>query len=162
MREDARDDTFNELSFMRRNPISGLETSVITLGLESPSQHPAGDGLIALIYPKEAVLSVMSPPTPTIQDDAGQTLGPRRIRGNEERAREAIQKAYATECCRLSWNAQRRRYYLYHPGIAACGEAYLVDIQGEVGFDNVGAKGTIKVCRLLNARIESYLIRLFG
>lgn len=148
MREDAADDTFNELSFLRRNPLSGLETSVITLGLESPSQgmRPAEDGLITLIYPKEAVLSAMSPPTPIFQDEAGRALGPRRIRGNEERAREAIQKAYATECCRLSWNAQRKRYYLYHPGVAACGDAYLVDIQGEVGFDSVGAKGTIKVC----------------
>lgn len=151
MREDATDDTFNELSFLRRNPLSGLETSVITLGLESPSKgmYPAEDGLITLVYPKEAVLSAMSPPTPIFQDEAGRTPGPRRIRGNEERAREAIQKAYATECCRLSWNAQRKRYYLYHPGVAACGDAYLVDIQGEVGFDNVGAKGSIKVCRPL-------------
>lgn len=148
MREGPGDDDFNELSFLRRDPISGLETSVITLGLESPSQriYPTGDGLITLIYPKEAVLSAMSPSTPVIRDDDGKIISPRRIRGNEERTREAIQKAYATECCRLSWNPERSRYYLYHPGIGVCGDAYLVDIEGEVGFDNVGAKGTIKVC----------------
>lgn len=144
MREDPTDDTFNELSFLRRDPSSGLETSVITLGLESPSDPASGDGLITLIYPKEAVLSAMTPTTPTRDDATGRSL---RIRGNEERAREAIQKAYATECCRLNWDAQRRRFYLYHPGVADFGDAYLVDIQGDVGFDAVGgATGSIKVC----------------
>lgn len=148
MRENPEYDTFNELSFLRRDPISGLDTSVITLGLESPLTGipPTGDGLIALIYPKAAVLSAMSPITPIFQDNSSEVLNPRRIRGNEEKAQEAIQKAYATECCRLSWDAQRRRYYLYHPGVADGGDAYLVDIEGEVGFDHLEANGTIKVC----------------
>lgn len=142
MREDPTDNTFNELSFLRRDPSSGLETSVITLNLDPPSHPEDGDGLIALIYPKEAVLSAMTPATP-IRDDAGRTL---RIRGSGEKAREAIQKAYATECCRLSWDEDRRRYYLYHPGVADFGDAYLVDIQGDTGFDAVGgATGSIKV-----------------
>lgn len=143
MREDPTDNTYNELSFLRRDPSSGFETSVITLSLEPPSHLEGGDGLITLIYPKEAVLSAMTPTTP-IRDDAGRTL---RTRGSGEKAREAIQKAYATECCRLSWDADRRRYYLYHPGVADFGDAYLVDIQGDIGFDAVGgATGSIKVC----------------
>lgn len=143
MRSDPTDSTFNELSFLRRDPSSGLESSVITLSLEQPSHADSdGDGLITLIYPKEAVLSAMTPATP-IRDDAGRTL---RIRGSGEKAREAIQKAYATECCRLSWDEGRQRYYLYHPGVADFGDAYLVDIQGDIGFDAVGgATGSIKV-----------------
>lgn len=145
MRENPGDDAFNELSFLRRDPISGLDTSVITLGLEPPSRRtsPAGDGLVALIYPKEAVLSAMYSITPT--QDKSETLNRRKTRDNEERAREAIQRAYATECCRLGWSVNRRRYYLYHPGVADGGDAYLVEIEGEVGFDRVGANGTIKV-----------------
>lgn len=159
MRENPSDDTFSELSLLRRDPVTGLDTSVITLGLEPPSRRisPAGDGLITLIYPKEAVLSAMSPKTPTIPDKAEQLLGPRKKRGDEERAREAIQKAYATECCRLSWNAARRRYYLYHPGIGNGGDAYLVQIEGEVGFDNLGAKGCIK---LINVDSSETLVEL--
>lgn len=146
-RENPADDTFSELSLLRRDPTTGLDSSVVTLGLEPPSRRisPAGDGLITLIYPKEAVLSAMAPSTPAISEKAQQILGPRRGRGDEERAREAIQKAYTTECCRLSWNAQRRRYYLYHPGVGNGGDAYLVEIEGEVGFDNLGAKGSIKL-----------------
>ncbi|KAH8153018.1 uncharacterized protein LAJ45_02605 [Morchella importuna] len=159
MRENPSDDTFSELSLLRRDPVTGLDTSVITLGLEPPSRRisPAGDGLITLIYPKEAVLSAMSPKTPTVPAKADQLLGPRRKRGDEERAREAIQKAYATECCRLSWNAARRRYYLYHPGIGNGGDAYLVQIEGEVGFDNLGAKGCIK---LINVDTNETLVEL--
>lgn len=104
-----------------------MSTSVITLGLESPSRRisPAGDGLVTLIYPKQAVLSAMSPTT--VSPSA------------------AIQKAYSTQCCRLAWSAPRGRYYLYHPGVAESGDAYLVEISGEVGFDHLGARGSIKL-----------------
>jgi len=160
MRATTQDETFNELTLIRRDPTTGMDISVITLGLEPPSRRisPAGDGLITLIYPKEAVLSAMSPSTPLTRD--GNTgflaIGP-QSKTQETRAKEAIQKAYTTECCRLSWNAQRRRYYLYHPGVAEGGDAYLVDIAGEVGFDHLGAKGNIK---LINVDTNETIVEL--
>ncbi|RPA92382.1 hypothetical protein L873DRAFT_195931 [Choiromyces venosus 120613-1] len=160
MRETPQDETFNELTLLRRDPAAGMDISVITLGLEPPSRRisPAGDGLITLIYPKEAVLSAMSPSTPLIRDgNTGELIMSPQSKTQEARAKEAIQKAYATECCRLSWNAQRRRYYLYHPGVADGGDAYLVEITGEVGFDHLGAKGSIK---LINVDTNETMVEL--
>lgn len=160
MRETTQDETFNELTLLRRDPTTGMDISVITLGLEPPSRRisPAGDGLITLIYPKEAVLSAMSPSTPLTRDgNPGFLSMAPQSKTQEARAKAAIQKAYTTECCRLSWNAQRRRYYLYHPGVAEGGDAYLVDITGEVGFDHLGAKGNIK---LINVDTNETIVEL--
>jgi hypothetical protein len=33
----------------------------------------------------------------------------------------------------------------YHPGIAESGDACLVEISGDVGFDHLGARGSIKL-----------------
>jgi len=160
MRETSQDESFNELTLVRRDPTTGMDISVITFGLEPPSRRisPAGDGLITLIYPKEAVLSAMSPSTPLTRDgNTGLLSMVAQSKTQQVRAKEAIQKAYATECCRLSWNAHRRRYYLYHPGVAEGGDAYLVDITGEVGFDHLGAKGSIK---LINVDTNETMVEL--
>ncbi|CUS11121.1 unnamed protein product, partial [Tuber aestivum] len=130
------------------NPMTGVDLSVITLGLEPPSRRisPAGDGLIALIYPKEAVLSAMSSSTPLAGcGNTGVLVVGTQSKTQEARTKETIQKAYATEYCRLSWNARRRRYCPYHPGVVEGGDAYLVEITGEVGFDHLGAGGSIKL-----------------
>lgn len=52
-------------------------------------------------------------------------------------AREAVERAAETECCRLSWDEARGRYYLYHPGIGHGGEVYLV-IVDDGNFENSG------------------------
>ncbi|KAG0136149.1 hypothetical protein HOY82DRAFT_599701 [Tuber indicum] len=160
MRETPQDETFNELTLLRRNPMTGVDLSVIILGLEPPSRRisPTGYGLITLIYPKEAVLSAMSPSTPLTGDhNAGTFIIDPRSKSQETRAKEDIQRAYTTECCRLSWNAQRQRYYLYHPGVAEGGDAYPVEITGGVGFDHPGATGSIK---LINVDANETIVEL--
>ncbi|PWW76376.1 hypothetical protein C7212DRAFT_363227 [Tuber magnatum] len=160
MRETPQAETFNELTLLRRDPVTSMDLSVIILGLEPPSRRisPADDGPITLIYPKEAVLSAMSPSTPLTGDHntGALTMDP-RPKLQEARAKEAIQRAYATEFCRLAWNAQRRRCYLYHPGVAEGGDAYLVEITGGVGFDHPGARGSIK---LINVDTNETIVEL--
>lgn len=165
---------FNDLLILRRNPVTHKDTSVLTMGLnphaakshrrrlatavngasqqqQSPTQ---GDELITLIYPKQAVMMAIDSSSIHVDDKTGRIVG-----GDAQTmAREAVERAAETECCRLSWDVTRDRYYLYHPGIGHGGEVYLVIIDDGnhtrskltepsygVGFDIPGTKGSIKL-----------------
>ena len=164
---------FNDLLILRRNPVTHKDTSVLTMGLnphaakshrrrlaiaangtsqlQSPTQ---GDELITLIYPKQAAMMAIDSSSIHVDDKTGRIVG-----GDAQTmAREAVERAAETECCRLSWDVTRDRYYLYHPGIGHGGEVYLVIIDDGnytkpktaepspgVGFDIPGTKGSIKL-----------------
>ena len=162
---------FNDVLILRRNPVTHKDTSVLTMGLNphaakahrqrlaiaahgqqqqiSPTQ---GDELITLIYPKQAAMMAIDSSAIHVDDKTGRIVG-----GDAQTmAREAVERAAETECCRLSWDVARDRYYLYHPGVGRGGEVYLVIIDDEnytqprstkpaVGFDIPGAKGSIKL-----------------
>ncbi|KAF8460507.1 hypothetical protein BDZ91DRAFT_798799 [Kalaharituber pfeilii] len=165
---------FNDLLILRRNPVTHKDTSVLTMGLNphSATAHrqrlilaangqsqtpstPQGDELITLIYPKQAAMMAIDSSAIHVDDKTGRIVG-----GDAQTmAREAVERAAETECCRLSWDAVRDRYYLYHPGIGLGGEVYLVIIDDGnysqskkvtepspgVGFDVYGTKGSIKL-----------------
>lgn len=160
---------FNDLLILRRNPVTDKDTSVLTMGLNphaakayrrrlaaGPSQQQSpiqGDELITLIYPKQAAMMAIDSSAIHVDDKTGRIVG-----GDAQTmAREAVERAAETECCRLSWDMSKDRYYLYHPGVGHGGEVYLVIIddgthtkpQNEqnpgVGFDIPGAKGSIKL-----------------
>ncbi|KAI5795333.1 hypothetical protein DFH27DRAFT_526532 [Peziza echinospora] len=167
---------FNDLLIMRRNPVTNKDTSVLTMGLNphaatshrrrailaasgqpkqiSPTQ---GDELITLIYPKQAAMMAIDSSSIHVDERTGRIVG-----GDAQTmAREAVERAAETECCRLSWDVARDRYYLYHPGVGNGGEVYLIIIDGgnysrnpekggeasqSVGFDVPGgSKGSIKL-----------------
>lgn len=158
---------FNDLVILRRNPVTHTDTSVLTMALNSQpakaqqdfvangqSQSPhnkspaQGDEIITLIFPKQAVMMALDSSANHVNDENAQTL-----------AREAVKRAAETECCRLSWDEARGRYYLYHPGIGHGGEVYLVVVDDGnftdsdkpakrspgAGLGVPGAKGSIKL-----------------
>ena len=164
---------FNDLLILRRNPVTHKDTSVLTMGLNphaakshrrrlgiatneaSRQQSPTqGDELITLIYPKQAAMMAIDSSSIHVDDKTGRIVG-----GDAQTmAREAVERAAETECCRLSWDVTRDRYYLYHPGIGHGGEVYLVIIDDGnytrpkstepspgIGFDMPGTKGSIKL-----------------
>ncbi|KAF8429677.1 hypothetical protein EV426DRAFT_131053 [Tirmania nivea] len=164
---------FNDLLILRRNPVTHKDTSVLTMGLNphaakshrrrldiaangaSKQQSPTqGDELITLIYPKQAAMMAIDSSSIHVDDKTGRIVG-----GDAQTmAREAVERAAETECCRLSWDVTRDRYYLYHPGIGHGGEVYLVIIDDGnytrsksaepspgVGFDMPGTRGSIKL-----------------
>jgi len=163
---------FNDLLILRRNPVTHKDTSVLTMGLNphaakshrrrlaavnraSSQQSPTqGDELITLIYPKQAAMMAIDSSSIHVDDKTGRIVG-----GDAQTmAREAVERAAETECCRLSWDVTRDRYYLYHPGVGHGGEVYLVIIDDGnytrsktaepspgVGFDIPGTKGSIKL-----------------
>lgn len=117
--------TYNELTLTRRSPLLGEETKVLNMQL--PPRLPE-DGLLTMIYPKRAVLAALA-------------------RAPSQHPRDAIRAAADTECCKLIYSSARSRYELQHPAVATRnGEAVLVvKMQGTVGFDHLGAKGSIKL-----------------
>ena len=164
---------FNDIVIMRRNPVTHTDTSVLIMALnpqaattqqhfaaaskqsQPPNQSPTqGDELITLIFPKQAVMMALDSSANHVDENGrhdgeyAQTL-----------AREAVGRAAETECCKLSWDEARGRYYLYHPGIGHGGEVYLVIVDDGnpansekpakrspgAGFGVPGAKGSIKL-----------------
>lgn len=160
---------FNDLLILRRNPVTHKDTSVLTMGLNphaakshrhrlahghTKQSTTQGDELITLIYPKQAAMMAIDSSAIHVDDKTGRIVG-----GDAQTmAREAVERAAETECCRLSWDVTRDRYYLYHPGIGQGGEVYLIIIDDGnyskskttepspgVGFEIPAAKGSIKL-----------------
>jgi hypothetical protein len=77
----------------------------------------------------------------------------------ETLAREAVRKAAEKECCKLFWDSEKERYYLFHPGLnKGKGQSFSIRIDGEIGFDVNSARGTVQ---LLNpAKEDSPLVSL--
>ncbi|KAL7272490.1 hypothetical protein RUND412_004699 [Rhizina undulata] len=139
--ESPYDTNYNELLVTRRHPSTGQDASMVTMALEPPSRRisPGGDGLVTLIYPKLAVLHAMEASAATRSEtETWSSKDPGSL------VKDAVRQA-EKECCRLVWSKEKGRYYLYHPGVSDAGNVYLLDIEGEVGFDNLSSKGKIKL-----------------
>ncbi|KAI9866931.1 MAG: hypothetical protein M1813_000328 [Trichoglossum hirsutum] len=148
LKENSFDAAYSEVIVRRHDPVKRSIIPVITLDLEPPSRRlPPEDGLITLIYPKVAAMMALDA---TASDVKARNVDPS---GAEALAREAVSKAAEKECCKLLWDSEKERYYLWHPGLnKGKGQAFTIRIDGEIGFDVGSARGTVQ---LLNPAKEN-------
>ncbi|KAI5776289.1 hypothetical protein EDC01DRAFT_733281 [Geopyxis carbonaria] len=129
--------THNELSLRRKNPASGDMQSLARMSLPL-SGLPDADGLVTQIYPKRAVVAAMASPALP----------------HTNKTRAAVTLAAERECCTLVYSASRARYELHHPAMSSSNAAehapLVVRVEGTVGFDNLGARGSIRLVNTIN------------
>lgn len=133
----------------------------MSLDITPLKQHrsPNGEGLVTNIYPKIAAMMALDGARSKIEqrqqeqrgDQAGQEQdSPRQSVSPDEEdqiRQDAVRRAARFESCTLSWDHDSGRYYLFHPGLdKGKGKRFVMVIdQGLVGFDVVGARGTIRL-----------------
>ncbi|KAH0542829.1 hypothetical protein FGG08_002783 [Glutinoglossum americanum] len=147
LKENSFDAAYSEVIVRRHDPVKRSIIPVITLDLEPPSRRlPPNDGLITLIYPKIAAMMALDATASRVKYQGVESCDAEAL------AREAVSKAAEKECCKLLWDSEKERYYLWHPGVnGGKGQSFAIRIDGEIGFDSPRARGTVQ---LLNPNKE--------
>ncbi|KAK6531821.1 hypothetical protein TWF694_002988 [Orbilia ellipsospora] len=114
-----QDAVFSDLKIHRANPATQFEVPVIHLQLEAPTLEASG--VVALIYPQIAGM---------VED---KKKNPKFDVGDED------------ECCRLVYEPSKG-FALFHPAKDEEGGWLNVVVAGRVGFDVIGANGSISLC----------------
>ncbi|KAK6498935.1 hypothetical protein TWF481_011506 [Arthrobotrys musiformis] len=118
-----QDATFSDLKIHRSNPATQFEVPVIHLQLEAPTLEASG--VVALIYPQVAGM---------VEDKKYDIKkNPKFDVGDE------------AECCRLVYEPGKG-FALFHPAKDEEGGWLNVLVNGRVGFDVIGADGSISIC----------------
>ncbi|KAK6337889.1 hypothetical protein TWF696_001367 [Orbilia brochopaga] len=118
-----QDALFSDLKIHRANPATQFEVPVIHLQLEAPTLESSG--VVALIYPQ--VAGMLEDKKPDIKKQ------PKLDVGDE------------AECCRLVYEPGKG-FALFHPAKDEEGGWLSIAVTGRVGFDVIGANGSISIC----------------
>ncbi|EWC44971.1 hypothetical protein DRE_01030 [Drechslerella stenobrocha 248] len=117
-----QDALFSDLKIHRANPATQCEVPVIHLQLEAPTLEASG--VVALIYPQVAAM---------LEDKKHDPKGSTKFDVTDE-----------AECCRLVYEPGKG-FALFHPAKDEEGGWLDILVTGRVGFDVVGANGSISI-----------------
>ncbi|KAF3100179.1 hypothetical protein TWF102_010752 [Orbilia oligospora] len=118
-----QDALFSDLKIHRSNPATQFEVPVIHLQLEAPTLEASG--VVALIYPQVAGM---------VED-----------RKYDIKKNPKFDVGDEAECCRLVYEPGKG-FALFHPAKDEEGGWLNVVVNGRVGFDVIGADGSISIC----------------
>ncbi|KAF3923016.1 hypothetical protein ABW20_dc0103819 [Dactylellina cionopaga] len=117
-----QDALFSDLKIHRSNPVTQFEVPVIHLQLEAPTLEASG--VVALIYPQVA----------------GMVIEDKKVKKNPK-----LDVGDEAECCRLVYEPNKG-FALFHPAKDEEGGWLNIVVTGRVGFDVIGADGSISIC----------------
>ncbi|EPS38996.1 hypothetical protein H072_7226 [Dactylellina haptotyla CBS 200.50] len=118
-----QDAVFSDLKIHRANPATQYEVPVIHLQLEAPTLESSG--VVALIYPQIAGM---------VED-----------KKHDIKKHPKLDVGDEAECCRLVYEPGKG-FALFHPAKDEEGGWLNVVVSGRVGFDVIGADGSISLC----------------
>ncbi|KAF3921189.1 hypothetical protein ABW21_db0202924 [Orbilia brochopaga] len=116
-----QDALFSDLKIHRANPATQFEIPVIHLQLEAPTLESSG--VVALIYPQ--VAGMLEDKKPDIK-------------------KSKLDVGDEAECCRLVYEPSKG-FALFHPAKDEEGGWLSIAVTGRVGFDVIGANGSISI-----------------